>query len=223
MVGNHWNSKGGDQPRYGRFQPPNRVTEVQRLQQAAIVENFVDDITAIDPDANVVIAGDLNDYVFSPAVQVLTDNGYTSLVTTLPANERYGYVFDGNSQILDHILASPALTGIAAFDTVHVNSEFYAQQSDHDPSVARFSFDVTAPTVTAEVTGALCSASIYSTSTLVTLTSDDPGRRSPTRSERRAPPTSDPTSRTPPVLDHRHGTTQVRFSATDAAGNTSTP
>ena len=162
VVGNHWNSKGGDQPRYGRFQPPNRSSEVQRLLQAGIVEDFVDDITAIDPAANVVIAGDLNDYVFSPAVHVLTDNGYTSLVTTLPANERYGYVFDGNSQILDHILASPAAAEGAEFDTVHVNSEFYVQQSDHDPSVARFTFDATPPVVTFDVTGTECAPGVYS-------------------------------------------------------------
>ena len=29
-VANHFSSKGGDQPLFGRFQPPERVTEVQR-------------------------------------------------------------------------------------------------------------------------------------------------------------------------------------------------
>src|SRR5262249_11332544 len=34
VVGNHFNSKGGDQPLYGRFDPPNRVSEAQRHDQA---------------------------------------------------------------------------------------------------------------------------------------------------------------------------------------------
>jgi uncharacterized repeat protein (TIGR01451 family) len=139
VVGSHWNSKGGDGPLYGTVQPPVRSSEVQRLQIATVVEDFVDDVTALDPAAKVVIAGDLNDFAFSPAVQTLTSNGYTSLVTTLPANERYGYVFEGDSFVLDHILASPGAATGAEFDTVHVNAEFYTQQSDHDPSVARFS------------------------------------------------------------------------------------
>ena len=30
VVANHWNSKGGDNPLFGRFQPPVAVTETQR-------------------------------------------------------------------------------------------------------------------------------------------------------------------------------------------------
>ena len=37
---NHFNSKGGDEPLFGRFQPPERVTEVQRHQQAALVRGL---------------------------------------------------------------------------------------------------------------------------------------------------------------------------------------
>ena len=35
VVGNHFNSKGGDEPLFGRFQPPALVTEAQRVQQAS--------------------------------------------------------------------------------------------------------------------------------------------------------------------------------------------
>jgi hypothetical protein len=55
------------------------------------------------------------------------------------AGERYSYVFDGNSQQLDHILVSDHLSGaLSPFDFVHVNSEFHAQVSDHDPAYALF-------------------------------------------------------------------------------------
>jgi predicted extracellular nuclease len=59
------------------------------------------------------------------------------LITTLPLPERYTYVFEGNSQDLDHILLSNHLFTSAPFvyDVVHVNAEFADQASDHDPQV----------------------------------------------------------------------------------------
>jgi len=44
VVGNHFNSKGGDQPLYGPNQPPTLTSEIQRRQQAQIVNDFVDGI-----------------------------------------------------------------------------------------------------------------------------------------------------------------------------------
>jgi hypothetical protein len=68
---------------------------------------------------------------------------------TLPENERYSYVFEGNSQTLDHILLSSALTSRPfVFDPVHVNAEFADQASDHDPSVVRITLEPP-PTVSA--------------------------------------------------------------------------
>ena len=76
------------------------------------------------------------------------------LIDTLPANERYSYVFDGNSQTLDHILVSDNLLEAAPeHDVVHVNAEFADQSSDHDPQVSTFVFNA-APT--AVVTGGQC-------------------------------------------------------------------
>lgn len=147
MVANHWNSKGGDQPLFGRFQPPTRSTEVQRGQQAAIVASFVQSLLAADANANIVVLGDLNDFEFSPALTTLKNTGMVTLVETLPPQERYTYIFEGNSQVLDHILVSPSLASGAApeYDVVHVNAEFATQTSDHDPEVVR----LTLPTVDA--------------------------------------------------------------------------
>jgi predicted extracellular nuclease len=137
VVANHFNSKGGDQPVHGRFQPPDRSSEVQRLQQAEAVRGFVDDVQALDPSANVVVAGDINDFQFSPTIGTLTEGGaLKALISTLPANEQYGYVFEGKSQVLDHILTSKGLQ-LVEFDVVHINAEFHDQNSDHDPAVAR--------------------------------------------------------------------------------------
>jgi len=138
VIANHFNSKGGDQPTHGRYQPPTRGSEVQRGKQAQVVRGFVGQLLAADPGANIVVAGDLNDYQFSPALQTLTaGHALTDLITTLPVAERYSYVYEGNSQVLDHILVSPALRR-ADYDVVHVNAEFAQQASDHDPQIVRF-------------------------------------------------------------------------------------
>ena len=137
VIANHFNSKGGDQPLTGRFQPPTRSSEVQRHQQATIEAAFVQQIRDIDPNANVVVLGDLNDFEFSETIHILEGAGLSDLYDTLPLAERYSYVFEGNSQTLDHILVSGSLLNRSTFDVVHVNAEFADQASDHDPSVAR--------------------------------------------------------------------------------------
>lgn len=55
-----------------------------------------------------------------------------------PDADRYTYVFEGNSQVLDNILLSaPLIRGGYGYDVVHVNAEFADQVSDHDPQVVR--------------------------------------------------------------------------------------
>ena len=139
VIGNHFNSKGGDQPLFGPTQPPVLSSEVQRNQQATIVRNFVQNILAINPNANVVVAGDLNDFEFSNPLTTLEGGGLRTLIETLPENERYTYNFEGNAQTLDQILVSNNLfSRLNGFDVVHINSEFAVQDSDHDPALARF-------------------------------------------------------------------------------------
>ena len=142
VLANHFSSKGGgdldgDQPMEGRYQPPARHSEPQRIEQAKLVNSFVRDIRSVDPRAAVIAAGDFNDFPFSPALDALrSGNALTSPMNQLPPAERYGYVFNGNSQTLDHILTSPG-TGRVDYDIVHINAEFHDQSSDHDPSVIR--------------------------------------------------------------------------------------
>ncbi len=174
VVVNHFSSKGDDRPLFGHYQPPYRLTEFEsgdpedgwRHAQAQAVNDFVDEVLAVDADANVIVLGDINDFDFSETVKILTGervaldpgpmapdpdgSGQTgpggqavlaTLFDLLPVNERYSYVFDGNSQVLDQILVSQSLLALdPAYDVVHVNAEFAAQASDHDPSVMRVSF-----------------------------------------------------------------------------------
>jgi uncharacterized protein len=140
VVGNHFISKGQDQPLMGRFQPPARDSEAQRHLQAQAVRGFVDQLRAAEPNAAVVVLGDLNDFEFSQTADLLVGDGsLVDLPRTLPAPERYSYVFEGNSQVLDHILISSSLAHqLYQYDVVHINSEFANQTSDHDPQVVRF-------------------------------------------------------------------------------------
>ncbi|MFJ4090844.1 lamin tail domain-containing protein [Kitasatospora sp. NPDC089913] len=139
VIANHFNSKGGDQPLFGRYQQPARPSETQRHAQATAVKAFTDQILAVDPNAAVIVLGDLNDFEFSQTADLLTAGGsLVDLPRTLPLAERYTYVYEGNSQVLDHILISPALAARAySYDIVHLNSEFATQLSDHDPQVVR--------------------------------------------------------------------------------------
>ncbi len=139
VIGNHFNSKGGDQPLFGVTQPPVLSSEEQRMKQATIVADYVNGLFDADAGASIIVLGDLNDFEFSNPVGVLEAAGLTSMVETLPVNQRYSYNFEGNAQVLDHIMVSPGLLAAnGGFDVVHINSEFSAQLSDHDPSVARF-------------------------------------------------------------------------------------
>ncbi|WP_406430649.1 lamin tail domain-containing protein [Streptomyces sp. NBC_01589] len=143
VIGNHFASKGGDQPLHGRYQEPTRSSETKRVKQATEVNTFVKSLLAADKSARVITLGDLNDFAFSPTMAALTDGRTLEpLITTLPKNEQYSYVYEGNSQTLDHILVSP---GVCRFDydVVHINAEFADQASDHDPQIVRV--DVNAP------------------------------------------------------------------------------
>jgi hypothetical protein len=134
VVANHFDAKLGDQNADGRFQ-----------FQASVEHGFVQGILNIDPKADVVVVGDLNDYQFSPSLNVLKtgtadatgDSILTDLIGTLPVNEQYTYDFDGISEVLDHILVSKGPNGVQ-YQVVHLNAECADQVSDHDPQVVRF-------------------------------------------------------------------------------------
>ncbi|MFF9014273.1 endonuclease/exonuclease/phosphatase family protein [Streptomyces sp. NPDC014870] len=138
VIANHFGSKGGDESLTSHHQPPVRSSEAKRLLQAQSVNAFVKDVLAIRKDADVVVAGDINDFEFSATTNALTDGGALyPAVKSLPRSERYSYVYQGNSQVLDQILTSPGI-GHFEYDSVHINAEFADQNSDHDPQVLRF-------------------------------------------------------------------------------------
>ena len=123
----------------------SRVWDFGDIKQGTqAVHDFVSALLEIDPNSKVIVLGDLNDFQFSPPIETLKGNILQNLVETLPKEERYSYIYEGNSQALDHILISQELQdNLLSFDILHLNSEFdYASHfSDHDPLIASFSFD----------------------------------------------------------------------------------
>ena len=156
LVGVHNTSRIGSDGPYGLNQPPLNAGDDRRVEQTSFVKTFVEGLVAADPDAKVVVMGDFNAFQFETSVTQLTSGGALSnLGGLLPVNEQYSYVFEGNSQQIDHMLASPELFAGAQFDVVHLNSgqAVVNQTTDHDGSVARFfvNADVKAVADTASV------------------------------------------------------------------------
>ncbi|WP_218082072.1 endonuclease/exonuclease/phosphatase family protein [Anthocerotibacter panamensis] len=152
VIDNHFNSKGGDLPLFGHLQPPTLASEPQRIQQATIVNGFVQNILTVDPQAKVIVLGDLNDFEFSTPLTVLRGSELINLAERVPFPDRSSFNFEGNAQVLDNLLVTNALFTInpnpPESDFVHFNNEFPNPASDHDPIVARFTFPVPAPAIT---------------------------------------------------------------------------
>jgi len=142
-IVNHFISKSGGEA----------LTEPRRVMEAEWNGHLVDQILAADPDAYVVVLGDLNDYYDSAPLRALTE-GHTpggqlvNVLGALPPEERYSYIFQGVSQLLDHVLVTPALAdGCVRVDVLHINADYPPSDpedpsprhcSDHDPVVAVF-------------------------------------------------------------------------------------
>ena len=129
VVVNHWRSKRGDES----------VNVVHRTLQAEHVASIVQARLDTDPDAHVVVLGDLNDFEASKPVETLRhgrqpadgaarEPGRVLLwhaFDALPLSERYTYIFNGGSQTLDHLLLTPGLTpDFGGMAIAHINADF---------------------------------------------------------------------------------------------------
>lgn len=142
VIATHLRSKSADEPLFGRWQPPTLVSEATRQAEAEVIAGFARALLAADPALPVLVVGDFNDFEYSRPLGTFERVGFVNALASLPVPERYTYVFDGNSQALDHVFLSPgaARRGFD-YDVVHVNAEFHDGRSDHDPSVIRVRFE----------------------------------------------------------------------------------
>jgi predicted extracellular nuclease len=138
VINVHLTAKSGSSPLEGVLQPPINAGEAKRIQQAEALKTFVTESSSLRPGIPIIVLGDFNELETEEPMRALEgDKGLLENLTwTLQANERYSFIFDGNSQSLDHILVSRAFQGAARYDAVHVNTEFSNGPSDHDPVLA---------------------------------------------------------------------------------------
>ncbi|TMM50399.1 Ig-like domain-containing protein [Qipengyuania marisflavi] len=143
-VNVHFTSRVGSDALWGDVQAPYHAGTIMRTNQIAAVQEYVTDLLAHNPAANVMLAGNWNGYMFERAQTQLTDTGlFANLALELDAAERYSTIVDGNAQLVDNILVSNGLLDLVDFDIVHINSEFAGQPrgSNHDPLVSSIFLD----------------------------------------------------------------------------------
>lgn len=160
VVVNHFKSKGSCP---SDASDPNAdmgmgCWNVLRTQQAEALLAFIDELKAETGDEDVIVLGDLNSYLAEDPIAVLEAAGLTNLVTSLPVEGQYSYVFFGESGVLDYAMTTPSLdvSGVTIWHInadeprlLDYNTEFNPplayvpdafRASDHDPIVIGISF-----------------------------------------------------------------------------------
>ncbi len=144
IVNNHLTSRFGSTPVFGAVQPFVQAGEPERGSQARALHRYVAQLSANDPGLSLAMVGDLNTFEFSDEVAEMLPGSPPILQSLWPMvqpSDRYTYNYEGNSQVLDHILVTRALSGGAELDVLHLNVDFPAlpgaTASDHDALVAR--------------------------------------------------------------------------------------
>ena len=151
VINNHFTSKGGSDDLFGSNQPAEENGDDRREGQAQALNDYVDSLIAADPDANVVVLGDFNDFDFSTPLDIIeggsgADQILFNQVETIAADaDRYTFIFQGNSQAIDQFLVTSNLVPNTEFDIVHVNADFQTRGSDHDPILGRFMVETDEP------------------------------------------------------------------------------
>lgn len=152
VVANHFSSG-----------PDTRVA--QRTEQAAYNAAIVKAIQGEEPNAKIVVGGDLNVYPRpddplnppSDQLKALYDAGLHNLYDTVLAHDpaaAYSYTFDGNAQDLDHQFVSQSLYDtLKSVHEAHINADWprvpgsNRGTSDHDPMVSEWALQLAVPPV----------------------------------------------------------------------------
>lgn len=148
------------------------VRTKKRLQ-AEFLAKWVDARQKAAPDDKIILLGDFNFYQFNDGIMdvigtikgkpaakdqvvVASDDLVATdlfdLVDSIEPRQRYSYVFDGNAQVLDHIIVSATFgKHVAGFGFARLNADYPEtfrnddsrpeRFSDHDPAIAYFNLD----------------------------------------------------------------------------------
>jgi 2',3'-cyclic-nucleotide 2'-phosphodiesterase (5'-nucleotidase family) len=153
VVNVHDTSRFGSSPIFGAVQPFIQAGEQAREDQAAALNAFTQAIVGENHDAIVMVAGDFNTFEWTDDLAWTLPGEYgllTNLLTTdallnQDRRDRYTFIFEGNSQALDHFFVTENLAWQpqSRLDIVHVNVDFSrllsdVVASDHEPLLGRF-------------------------------------------------------------------------------------
>jgi predicted extracellular nuclease len=149
VINNHLSSRFGSTPIFGGPQLFVQAGETEREAQLQALNDYVDFLLADDKDARVIVLGDFNTFEFTDDLTEIlpgTLGGEKAIMKRLLGEVEddnwYTFIFDGNSQVLDHMFATRSLLEKAEMDIVHVNVDFPRVDpsfgSDHEPLLGAF-------------------------------------------------------------------------------------
>ena len=168
IIVNHLKSLLG----YSDPKQKDNVRLKKRLQ-AEFLAKFVQERQIANPKERIILLGDFNAFQFNDGIldvigtikgkpagkteilnssDDLVNPDLIDLVDVIAAPQRYSYIFDGNAQVLDHIIISETLRKhTTGFGYARINADYpeifrndgtrFERFSDHDPAVAFFTLD----------------------------------------------------------------------------------
>ncbi|MGB4870138.1 MAG: endonuclease/exonuclease/phosphatase family protein [Candidatus Promineifilaceae bacterium] len=162
LINNHFKSNYIPDEYTAETQERLAANLAQRNAQARVVRDFVNTLLDRDPQALVLVTGDLNtsrrggpeEAVVQPLRILAGRPSEPPLTSLLPLKRdihEYTFIWEERNEILDHVLVSPALLALfAGVDVLHFNALYSeaewlngataVRSSDHDPLEARFQF-----------------------------------------------------------------------------------
>lgn len=149
---------------------------LKKRLQSEFLAKLVNERQKAHPDECIVLVGDFNSYQFGDGItdligtikgkptpinailnpsEDLVERDLIDFVDLINIEQRYSYSFDGNAQVLDHIIINEAMKRhISGFAYPRLNADFpetdrgdaakVQRFSDHDPAVAYFTIEDTA-------------------------------------------------------------------------------
>jgi endonuclease/exonuclease/phosphatase family metal-dependent hydrolase len=146
IINNHFSSRFGSTPIFGGPQPFVQAAEDAREAQSLAMNEVTRRILDHDRHAPVIVLGDLNTFEFTNDLKeilpgVRRHRILYNLIGRNFGDDEYTFIFEGNSQVLDHIFVTRNLLLGARYDFVHVNVDFprlftSVVGSDHEPILA---------------------------------------------------------------------------------------
>lgn len=164
------------------YDDPKQMANVRlkKRMQAEFLAKWVQERQKANAKERIILVGDFNAYQFNDGIldvigtikgktagkdevlnpsEDLVEPDLINLVDLIAVEQRYSYRFDGNGQVLDHVIITQSLMNyVRGFGYARVNADFpesfrvddarAERYSDHDAAVAYFSLDEKSQTPT---------------------------------------------------------------------------